>query len=180
MVSLIVYRDFDSAETEGLLGIVFLLWSSKIGRLQERRKWENFNMESKSAEQLVLFYDPDRCTGCRFCMISCAVGHYNELNMDKALLFTFFDEGKELFESAQCQHCEDPVCLNSCPEEAIEKDEDSGIVTINPMKAVKCDFCDGDPKCAKYCSPRATRVVTREEAYKLNEKLYGKGTVIEK
>ena len=161
-------------------------------------------MESKSAEQLVLFYDPDRCTGCRFCMISCAVGHYNELNMDKALLFTFFDEGKELFESAQCQHCEDPVCLNSCPEEAIEKDEDSGIVTINPMKcigcgicvqscpisnpwmnedlsiAVKCDFCDGDPKWAKYCYPRATRVMTREEAYKLNEELYGKGTVIEK
>lgn len=161
-------------------------------------------MESEQAEQRVLFYDPEKCTGCRFCMISCALEHYNQLNMKKAYLETFFDEKKEMYESVQCQHCEDPVCLNSCPEEAIEKNEATGIVTINPMKcigcgicvqacplsvpwlneelniAVKCDFCNGDPKCAKYCSPGATRVILREEAYRLNEQIYGKGKVMKK
>jgi len=131
-------------------------------------------------------------------MISCAMEHYDELNLGKALLHTFFDAEKGMFESIQCQHCEDPICLNSCPEEAIEKNERTGIVTVNPMKCigcgicvqtcptsvpwlnedlgivVKCDFCNGDPKCAKYCSPGATRVISREEAYKLNEGIYGK------
>ncbi len=154
-------------------------------------------MAAQQISQQVLLYDPDKCTGCRFCMISCAMHHYNELDMDKAYLHTFFDEKKGMFESVQCQHCEEPPCLNACPEEAIEKDEVTGIVTVNPMKcigcgicvqacplsvpwvnedlsiAVKCDFCNGDPKCAKYCSPGATRVVDRERAYEMNTKLYG-------
>ena len=81
--------------------------------------------------------------------------------------------------------------------EAIKKDEKTGWVLINPMKcigcrscvlscptgvpwfdeelkiAVKCDFCDGDPWCAKYCSAQAVQVMPRDEALALMRRIYG-------
>jgi Fe-S-cluster-containing hydrogenase component 2 len=38
--------------------------------------------------------------------------------------------------------------------------------------AVKCDFCHGDPECVKHCSSRALRLVSRDEAVRVNERLY--------
>jgi Fe-S-cluster-containing hydrogenase component 2 len=29
---------------------------------------------------------------------------------------------------------------------------------------VKCDMCAGDPECIKVCSPKAIKLLTREEA----------------
>ena len=85
----------------------------------------------------------------------------------------------------------------ACPVDpkAIVKDPELGLVTIDKMRCIgcrscqyacpisipifdevsqisyKCDFCDGDPLCAKYCSTNAIKVVTREEAKKSMEAL---------
>jgi len=152
-----------------------------------------------TSEQLVLFYDPERCTGCRYCEIACSFKHYGVLSFDKALRRVVFDKERVVFEAAQCRHCEEPVCAAVCPTEAIRKDEKTGWVLVNPMRcigcrscvlacpvgvpwldedrkvAVKCDFCDGDPVCAKFCSPQAIRVLPRSEALELMKKVYGVG-----
>ncbi len=152
-----------------------------------------------TSEQLVLFYDPERCTGCRYCEIACSFKHYGVLSFDKALRHVIFDKNQVIFEAVQCRHCEEPVCAAVCPTEAIKKDEKTGWVLINPMRcigcrfcvlacpagvpwfdedrkvAVKCDFCDGDPACAKFCSPQAIRVLPRSEALELMKKVYGVG-----
>lgn len=36
---------------------------------------------------------------------------------------------------------------------------------------VKCDFCDGDPYCAKFCPTEAMQVKTRKEAYEFIKKI---------
>ena len=147
-------------------------------------------------KQKVLLYDPSKCTGCRYCEIACSYYHFKQLSLEKAHLHVQFNEKNGEFEAIYCQHCEEPVCVAVCPSEAITKDEETGLVKINPLRCIgcktcvvacplsvpwfnidyrvsmKCDFCDGDPQCAKFCSPQAIRVATREEAWEFNKKNY--------
>ena len=147
-------------------------------------------------EQKVLLYDPSKCTGCRYCEIACSYYHFKQLSLEKAHLHVQFNEKNGEFEAIYCQHCEEPVCVAVCPSEAITKDEETGLVKINPLRCIgcktcvvacplsmpwfnidyrvsmKCDFCDGDPQCAKFCSPQAIRVATRREAWEFNKKQY--------
>jgi len=73
-----------------------------------------------------------------------------------------------------CIQCEVPACVHVCPVNALSRDEETGIVKLDMDKCincslcvikcpyhgvfktpsgvtVKCDLCDGDPKCVKYC-----------------------------
>jgi len=150
----------------------------------------------KSGEQKVLLYDPERCTGCRYCEIACTYWHFNEISLKKAHLHIIFEEETNEFEAIYCQHCEEPVCVAVCPADAAIKDEETGLVKINPIRCIgcqtcnvacplsvpwfneanrvsmKCDFCDGDPQCVKVCSPKALRIVSREEALEINKIRY--------
>ncbi|MBS7639433.1 MAG: 4Fe-4S dicluster domain-containing protein [Candidatus Bathyarchaeia archaeon] len=147
-------------------------------------------------EQKVLLYDPLKCTGCLFCQIACAYYHFREFNLEKAHLKIQFDEKTGEFEAIYCQHCDQPLCVAACPKEAAMKDEETGLVKINPMRcigcktctvacplsvpwfnqdyrvAMKCDFCNGDPQCAKFCSPQAIRIASRKEAWEFNRMRY--------
>ncbi|MCD6264090.1 4Fe-4S dicluster domain-containing protein [Candidatus Bathyarchaeota archaeon] len=146
--------------------------------------------------QKVLIYDPDKCTGCRYCEIACAYYHFKTFNFERAHLHVIFDEEKRAFEAIYCHHCDEPICAAACPSDAISKDEETGWVRINPSVCIgcktcivvcplsapwfnetfhvsmKCDFCNGEPQCARFCPPQAIRVVTREEALKFSEKRY--------
>jgi Fe-S-cluster-containing dehydrogenase component len=154
--------------------------------------------KTQMQQQNVLLYDPSRCTGCRYCEIACSYYHFKQFNLEKAHLHVEFDEKTGDFEAIYCQHCDEPVCVAACPNEAATKDQVTGLVKINPMKCIgcktctfscplsvpwfnadyhvsmKCDFCDGDPQCAKFCSPQAIRVANRKEAWKFNEEYYVK------
>jgi len=78
-----------------------------------------------------------------------------------------------------CNQCSEPACADVCPTGAIEKDVHNGIVRIREpkclgcgmcdlacpyggidfhpgsRKAVKCDLCDGDPRCTDACPAHA-------------------------
>jgi len=114
------------------------------------------------------------------------------------LIYVYEDPSKPgLYINANCQHCVYPMCLASCPEEAIYKD-DLGIVRISSLQCVgcgicseacpigiprldeerkvyvKCDLCDGDyPMCFQMCSPGALNLLPRKEAYEYVKKIRG-------
>ena len=46
---------------------------------------------------------------------------------------------------APCWHCLDPVCIPSCPSEAISKRKQDGIVVVD------CDKCLGNEQCDEKC-----------------------------
>jgi len=138
-------------------------------------------------EQLVLVHEPEKCTGCLTCMLACAYRHYRDLNPELAFR-EILESADGTFVGAYCTHCEHPACVAACPTDAMYKDERTGWVLNNPLMcigcgncvyacpisnpridpvlkvSVKCDFCEGDPWCAKFCPSGATRVVTRKEA----------------
>jgi len=146
---------------------------------------------------LVVVHDPDKCTGCMQCMIGCAYKHYKTFDKNYALLYVYEDPNRKgVFLNMNCSHCVFPLCMASCPRDAIYKDE-MGIVRISSILCigcgtcnqacpigiprldekckiyVKCDFCDGDPVCVKMCSTKALQLLSREEAYEYVKKMRG-------
>jgi len=85
-----------------------------------------------------------------------------------------------------CQFCEKPPCVTSCPERALEVDE-TGRIRIDKEKCIGCtwcfnacpfgaivldreentvricDLCDGEPECAKACPTGAIELATLEQ-----------------
>lgn len=148
-------------------------------------------MSDELLNQKVLIYDPEKCSGCFYCMIICSFHHLEVVDLEQSYIRVYQDEAEPLrFINAHCTHCEHPLCEAACPTEpkAIVKDPETGIVTIDQMRCIgcrscnfacpisipifdkkkgvsnKCDFCGGEPLCAKYCSTGALRVVSRKEA----------------
>ncbi len=93
---------------------------------------------------------------------------------------TGIDEEDELiFSLAGCKQCEEPSCAKSCPSSALERNESTGAIVIRqdrctgcracidscPFDGIsfnedknqifKCDLCDGDPQCVKFCESGA-------------------------
>jgi Fe-S-cluster-containing hydrogenase component 2 len=136
---------------------------------------------------MVLAYDPSRCTACRYCEVACSFSHFGDIDLAKSNIRILFDERTGARDAVHCLHCDAALCVEACPTGAISKDEETNLVKLNAMLCIgcgscvaacpvgapwlneaegvarKCDFCDGDPKCAKYCSPGAIKVVTRAE-----------------
>lgn len=145
---------------------------------------------TNETEQMVLVHDPDRCVGCRFCMVACSHKHFGVVDLSKSNIRIYFDLKTLRFEAIYCHHCDDPICMAVCPVNAIVKDENTGIVRIQPAKCIgcrlcntmcplsvpwfdvnariseKCNLCDGDPECVKFCPAYALQLVPREQAKK--------------
>ncbi len=129
----------------------------------------------------LLTINPNKCTGCRTCEMACSFIHYKVFNPLKSAITIVKNEEKELCVPVICQQCDDPPCAKACPVEALAKEAETGIVIFDENKCtlcracitacpyaaihiiqdasgeklVKCDFCKGDPECAKRCDPKA-------------------------
>ncbi len=102
---------------------------------------------SNEAERLMVYINPERCTGCRSCEIACAV----EKSKSKSLYEAIFERpapkprtkvivAELLNVPARCQHCEDAPCLSVCPTSAIEKTQE-GFITLNERRCIGCLMC---------------------------------------
>ncbi|MCZ7663498.1 MAG: 4Fe-4S dicluster domain-containing protein [Thermoleophilia bacterium] len=96
-----------------------------------------------------------------------------------------------------CQQCERPMCLEVCPVDAPYRQEETGAMLIDyekclgcrmcmagcPFGAIvwddrdhkvkKCDLCDGDPKCVRYCEPKAVDYVRFSQAVLAKKRAIG-------
>lgn len=101
--------------------------------------------------QLGLVIDLNRCIGCRTCIVACR-NHHEIIDHTKALpneipyYLRVETRMKGVFPNISadswvvpCQHCTEPNCAGACPEGAISKDPQTGVVRID--KEI-CDGCD--------------------------------------
>jgi Fe-S-cluster-containing dehydrogenase component len=109
--------------------------------------------------------DLNRCVGCLACSVACKalngvpVGNFwnktlrigpNPINEGDV-----FPNVEMYFLTVQCQHCENPACVQVCPTEASHVLED-GTVQIDKSKCIGCQFC------AMAC-PYGVRYLNEEE-----------------
>lgn len=150
-------------------------------------------------DEKVIIFDPDYCSGCLRCMTTCSTYNSGATSLSKSRIHvvrheghavTRADEEDELiFDVITCQQCEEPYCSYFCPTLAIERDKDTGAVTINYDKCVgcrmclvscpfgaiiydidkrqviKCDLCGGEPQCVRFCPTEALQFLPKKLAH---------------
>ena len=100
--------------------------------------------------QYGFFIDQSRCIGCNSCTIACTQWH--NILPGSVKWMRVYQWEKSTFPNVKihmlpvmCYHCENPVCIKACPNEAIYKEEKYGAVLVDPGK------CRGNRKCWLAC-----------------------------
>lgn len=149
------------------------------------------------AKKIVI--DTDKCTGCYMCGQACSLVKTGTFNPAAARIRVVDWEESGVTVPVVCQHCKEPVCLPACPEGAISKDSQTGVVHIDkdlcvncavcrqvcpyagPVysfsegQVVLCDHCGGDPVCVNVCPTGALQYRELNDAEE--ERLAGIGEV---
>lgn len=108
-------------------------------------------------KQLGLMIDLTRCIGCKTCVAACR-NHHRLIDHETALpgdmphylrvesrIEGTYPSIKEKCWVVPCQHCKNAQCIKACPEKAIRKDPETGIVLIDKA------LCKGHGKCIEAC-----------------------------
>jgi anaerobic carbon-monoxide dehydrogenase iron sulfur subunit len=119
---------------------------------------------------------PEKCTGCRLCESICALYHERMNDLSRSRIRIVKKHSIGFSTPVVCFQCKNPPCGKVCPVSAITKDT-TGVVKIDEdlcfgceacvsacpfgvmmafgEKVAKCDLCEGDPQCVKYCATEA-------------------------
>ena len=135
----------------------------------------------------VLMIEQEKCTGCRQCEMVCSVFHTGASNPSRSRIKVVKWEHAGFYLPMTCQNCEDPFCVEVCPTKACYKDLENQRVVIDKNKcigcktcivacpfgaplfdsvervSIKCDYCDGDPQCVRFCEAKAITYVDADK-----------------
>jgi NADPH-dependent glutamate synthase beta subunit-like oxidoreductase len=106
-----------------------------------------------------LIFEEYACWGCKACEVACkqeynpfAYGAYHPNGADAVKYLSVWGDGPKLvddklfymFRVSVCKHCDDPVCALACPEGAMAKDLETGIVLHDKDKCNGCNAVEGE------------------------------------
>jgi Fe-S-cluster-containing hydrogenase component 2 len=130
--------------------------------------------------------DLEKCVGCRTCEMVCSAKHEGVISPYRSRIRVIREKEWEGVPMT-CAHCQEPQCAAVCPVKAISRDETLGRTVVDydrcigcrmcvaacPFGAMnfdsfanrvaKCDLCDGDPECAKFCAYKTLTYVDVSE-----------------
>ncbi|MHA7131498.1 4Fe-4S dicluster domain-containing protein [Algoriphagus namhaensis] len=91
-------------------------------------------------QQQEFFVDMQRCIGCHACEMACAECETN--GQESMIHIHYVERAASVQTTVQvCMHCEDPVCANVCPADAITKDDFGVVHTANTSRCIGCSNC---------------------------------------
>jgi carbon-monoxide dehydrogenase iron sulfur subunit len=138
----------------------------------------------------VLNVDIERCTGCRTCEEVCSLKNTGRVQPSRSRIKIIKYEKRGEYHNyvpMVCQQCSTPLCMEACPTNAISRNDITGAmvvdesscvgcrvcnmacpiggISIDPVSnvAFKCELCDGDPECVKYCDAEALSYISLDK-----------------
>lgn len=144
--------------------------------------------------QKILLIDVEKCTGCRICELICSLHHERECNPAKSRIHIIKWGEAGLDVPLLCQQCDIPLCESVCPVKAVNRDTKTGALLIKDdacigcrmcvivcpfggvfedmekRKVIKCDLCEGDPKCVEFCPTEALQYMPITRAILLKKR----------
>lgn len=133
-----------------------------------------------------LIVKPEKCISCRTCELVCSFGHFEQFDPRMAGIQVKEYEEVTLAVPTACRQCDQALCMEACPVQAISRAETGACVidrdkcigckkctkacpigavvfSSRLKKAFKCDLCGGDPQCVKYCPNGALEYVESDK-----------------
>ncbi|MGM0596680.1 MAG: 4Fe-4S dicluster domain-containing protein [Myxococcota bacterium] len=124
--------------------------------------------------------NPEKCTGCRTCELTCAYTHTvnNQPGISRIRAFNTkppMERGVPIV----CLQCDSAACVEVCPVGALQRNQETGAIDVDYERCInchacysacpfgniliepvnnriaKCDKCGGDPQCVKFCPTNA-------------------------
>jgi len=138
----------------------------------------------------IILINYENCVGCRTCEMVCSLSHDKEINPFRSRIKVLKWEDAAHAIPMNCRQCEDAPCVKICPQGAIFRNEElqrtdidydkcigcRSCVLVCPFgamsfhalqkKVVKCDLCDGEPLCVKFCAYETLNYVEPDELNK--------------
>ncbi|MCK8825006.1 4Fe-4S dicluster domain-containing protein [Fuchsiella alkaliacetigena] len=96
-------------------------------------------------EKMGILMDNSLCVECQACRVACQ--NENELPVEQALIsfkskeVGSYPDVKYHFSRHSCMHCEDAVCKDGCPVDALSKTE-QGFTTLDFESCIGCGMCE--------------------------------------
>ena len=88
-------------------------------------------------------FDENKCVGCKACVAACMLE--NGWTLPPRTIFTYNSDAHPFLPvthlSMACNHCERPVCSDSCPAKAFHTESATGIVLVDELKCIGCRYC---------------------------------------
>jgi carbon-monoxide dehydrogenase iron sulfur subunit len=144
----------------------------------------------------LLLVDMDTCTGCKQCSLACSLTKEDLFDPSRSRIKILKKEDIALGIQLLCEQCEAHPCIEACGEDALSRNEKTGIITVNSKTCTKCgscidacpyhgirlhpetsipmicDLCGGNPYCVKHCVPGALQWVDKtDEMFTKKKKL---------
>jgi len=131
----------------------------------------------------VIVCDQEKCTGCGICELACSATKDKNFNpLASRIRVIKIDPFIDV--ALACRFCEDAPCVASCPRDALEQSQETGIIIVDEGKCtgcgwcieacsfgaitfhtskkavIACDLCDGETFCIKFCPRKALGLST--------------------
>ncbi len=94
--------------------------------------------------QRVFVFDPERCFGCLGCVAACAAANRTPVGLlyrEVLKLPPVQGRSDTRYLSLACNHCEKAPCVAACPNRALAKRADDGVVQHDPERCMGCRYC---------------------------------------
>ena len=116
--------------------------------------------------QYGIYINQNRCMGCFACVVACKDWHDIPAGPASWIRVKTIEKGKypDLFVSflpVTCNHCIKPACVAVCPANAITKQQENGIVTVDREVCLGKDICG---LCLEACLYNVPQFGTEENA----------------
>ena len=102
-------------------------------------------MTPGNKKEYLIDFDPGKCTQCHGCEIACKAWRRLSYGVQYRRVMNLwlgeYPNVKNASFSLTCLHCVEPACAAACPEDAISKREEDGLVSIDETVCTGCGVC---------------------------------------